>query len=112
MFPSGDCTFQDDNAPIHRSRTVQSWLKEREDDVAHLPWAAQSPGLNIIESLWSVLENKVRYRYPPPASLKELEQFLLEEWHNMPLITIQDLYASISRRIQAVLNAKGAPTPY
>ncbi|MBJ5686569.1 transposase [Salmonella enterica subsp. enterica serovar London] len=103
LFPSGDCTFQDDNAPIHRSRTVQSWFEEHEDEVAHLPRPAQSPNLNIIEPLWAVLENRVRSRYPPPASVK-LEQFLLEEWYNIPLTTIQDLYASIPRRIQAVLN--------
>ncbi|MBJ4962393.1 transposase [Salmonella enterica subsp. enterica serovar Mbandaka] len=112
LFLSGDCTFQDDNAPIHRSRTVQSWFEEHEDEVAHLPWPAQSPDLNIIEPLWSVLENRVRSRYPPPASLKELEQFLLEEWYDTSLTTIQDLYASILRGIQAVLNAKGDPTPY
>ncbi|MBJ5103534.1 hypothetical protein JGF61_23260 [Salmonella enterica subsp. enterica serovar Agona] len=87
-------------------------FREHEDEVAHLPWPAQSPDLNIIEPLWSVLENRVRSRYPPPASLKELEQFLLEEWYNIPLTTIQDLYMSIPRKIQAVLNAKGAPTPY
>ncbi|MBJ4999827.1 transposase [Salmonella enterica subsp. enterica serovar Hadar] len=79
LFPCGDCNFQDDNAPIHRSRTVQSWFEEHEGGDAHLPWPAQSPDLNIIDPLWSVLENRVRSRYPPPASLKELEQFLLEE---------------------------------
>ncbi|MBJ3206235.1 transposase [Salmonella enterica subsp. enterica serovar Give] len=73
FFPSGDCTFRDDNAPIHRSRTGQSWFEEHEDEVAHLLWLAQSPDLNIIEPLWSVLENRVRSRYPPPASLKELD---------------------------------------
>jgi transposase len=35
--------------------------------------------LNNIEALWSVLETKVRNRFPPPTSLKELEDALQEE---------------------------------
>jgi hypothetical protein len=35
---------------------VQEWFEEHEGEHQHLPWAAQSPDLNIIESLRSVLE--------------------------------------------------------
>jgi transposase len=112
LFPAGDGIFQDDNAPIHAARVVQSWYDEHEDELEHLPWPAQSPDLNIIEQLWSNLELSIRNRYPPPASLTELSQYLHEEWYNNPLNTIQNLYDSIPRRIQAVLHAKGGPTPY
>ena len=85
LFPSRECTFQNDNVPIHRSQTVQSWFKEHEGEVAHLPWPVESPDINIIEPLWSVLENRVQSRYSAtPASLKELEKFLLEEWYDIP----------------------------
>jgi hypothetical protein len=30
LFPQNDAVFQDDNAPIHRAGTVQSWFKEHE----------------------------------------------------------------------------------
>ncbi|KAF2352508.1 hypothetical protein FHG87_016735 [Trinorchestia longiramus] len=73
---------------------------------------AQSPDLNIIEHLWSVLEIQVRHRFPPPSSLKELEGILTEEWLGIPLETIHKLYESIPRRIEAVIAAKGGPTPY
>jgi hypothetical protein len=50
-----------------------------EGELQHLPWLAQSPDLNIIEPLWSVLETRVRNRVPPPTSLKQLEGVLQEE---------------------------------
>ncbi|MED6274142.1 hypothetical protein CHARACLAT_013468 [Characodon lateralis] len=37
---------------------------------------------------------------------------LQEEWLKIPLTTVQDLYMSFPRRIDAVLAAKGGPTPY
>jgi hypothetical protein len=42
----------------------------------------------------------------------QLEDVLLEEWYSIPLGTIQNLYESILRKIQAVLQANGGPNPY
>ena len=50
---------------------------------------------------------RIWHRCPPPSSLKELTGTLHEEWCNIPLATIHDLYDSIPRRIRAVLSAKG-----
>lgn len=104
--------FQDDNAPIHTAKKVQSWFEEHHNIITHLPWPAQSPDLNIIEPLWGVLEKRVRSRFPSPTSLKQLADVLVQEWDNIPLETIQTLYESIPRRIAAVLQANGGPTPY
>jgi hypothetical protein len=68
--------------------------------------------LNIIEPLWSVLETRVRNRFPPPTSLKGHENVLQEEWYRIPLEIVQNLYESIPRRTAAVLKAKCGPTPY
>jgi hypothetical protein len=69
--------------------------------------------LNIIEQLWSVLEARVRNKFPPPTFLKQLEDDALqEEWYKIQLETVQNLYKSIPRRIMAVLKAKGGPTLY
>ena len=106
LFPNSYAIFQD-NLPIHTARSVQSWFEEHKDALQHHLWLAQSHDLNIIEPLWSVLESGVRSRFPP-LSLKQLE----EEQYSIPLETIQNLHESIPRRIQAVLQANGDPTPY
>jgi hypothetical protein len=73
LFPNNDAVFPDDNAPIHTAGTVQSWFEERKGELQHLPWPAQSPDLNITELFWSVLETRVRNRFPPQTSLKQLD---------------------------------------
>jgi hypothetical protein len=102
LFPNNDAVFQDDSLPIHTSSSVKSWFEEHEDALKHLPWPEQSPDLNIMESLLSVLESRVRSRFPP-SSLKQLEDVLHEEWYSIPLETIQNIHDSIPRGIQAVL---------
>jgi len=61
-----------------------------------------------MEPLWSVLETRVRNRFPP-SSLNQLEE---EEWYSISLETIQNLHESIPRRIQSVLQANGGRTTY
>jgi hypothetical protein len=68
--------------------------------------------LNILEPLWSVLETRARNRFPPPSSLKKLEDVLQEEWYKIPLVTVQNLYESIPRTTTAVLKPKDGRTPY
>jgi hypothetical protein len=52
LFLNNSELFQEDNAPIHTARIVNSWFEEHEGEHQHLPWPAQSPHLNIIESLF------------------------------------------------------------
>ncbi|GFV76641.1 uncharacterized protein TNCV_4728611 [Trichonephila clavipes] len=103
LFPGERPVFQDDNAPVHTSRCVQTWLHEHDDEVEHLTWCPRSPDLNIIEPLWGYLENKVRAPFPPPRTLFELETVLHEESVQIPMNFVQDLYFSIPRRMQAVI---------
>jgi hypothetical protein len=72
---------------------------------------ARSPDLKLTEPLWSVLETRVRNRFPLPTPLKQLEDVLQEEWYKIPLETVQNFYDSIPRTA-AVLKAKSGPTPY
>jgi hypothetical protein len=86
---ANNAVFQNENVPIHIA--VQSWFEERDSELQHLPWPAQSPDLNVTEPLRSVLETRVRNRFPPPTSLKQLEGVPQEEWYKIPLDTVQNL---------------------
>jgi hypothetical protein len=72
FIPNNYAVFQDDEAPIHTAGTVLSWFEGHESKLEHLPWPAQSPDLNITEpdQFWRL---RVRNRFPPPTSLKQLE---------------------------------------
>jgi hypothetical protein len=85
LFPNND------NVPIHTAGTTQSWFEEHEGELQHLPWPAQSPDLNIIEPLWSVLDTKMRHRFPPSKFLKQIEGVLQEEWYKMSLEIVQNV---------------------
>jgi hypothetical protein len=81
-------------------------------ELQHLPWPAQSPDLYITEPLWPFLETRVGNRFPPPTSLKQLENVLKEEWYKIPREAVQNLNDSIQRRNASLLKAKDGPRPY
>jgi hypothetical protein len=110
LFPN-NAIFQDDNSPIHTATKVQSWCEKHEDALQHLSWPAQLPDLNIIETLWSVLDSRVRSRFPPPTILMQVEDTRPEVRYNIPLETVQNLHKSISRRTPTLLQANVGSTP-
>jgi hypothetical protein len=110
LFLNNGAVFQEDNAPIHTAGTVQLWFEEHDNELQHIPWPAQLPDLNISEPPLSVLETRVRKRFPPPTSLKQLDDILQEEWYKIQLETVQNFCESILGRIAAMLKAKGGPT--
>uniref|UniRef100_A0A3P8SGA8 Tc1-like transposase DDE domain-containing protein n=1 Tax=Amphiprion percula TaxID=161767 RepID=A0A3P8SGA8_AMPPE len=110
QFGAGPFLFQHDCAPVHKARSIKTWMTE--SGVDELDWPAQSPDLNPIEHLWDELERRLRARPSGPTSVCDLTNALLEEWSKIPINTLLNLVDSLPRRVEAVIAAKGGPKSY
>ena len=101
--------FMHDGAPCHRSKMVKNFLAA--ENVQELEWPGNSPDLNPIENLWSIMKNKVSEMQP--SSLKLLEHCIKLVWvKEISKEYCQELVASMPRRIQLVIDNKGGHTKY
>jgi transposase len=102
--------FQDDGARPHRAISVNNW--KREHNIRSLSWPAQSPDLNPIENIWSILKERIRKRIPHPTNLKQLEKYVHEEWDQLDPLMLRNLVKSIRRRNRLVFFARGYQSKY
>lgn len=108
-----DCTtaiFQQDGARAHTAKITQSWFASH--NITTLPWPSHSPDLNIIEHVWAYLKQQVRTKLPVAKSLDDLWEVTEQEWYAIPDSVIANLYASMTARVQAVIEADGWYTKY
>ena len=59
MSIHGCTTFQHDSAPCHKAKSVMNWFHTK--NVRMLKWAGNSPDLNPIENLWTLIKKKSFY---------------------------------------------------
>ncbi len=104
MLPSADklygdahFIFQQDLAPAHTARGTKSWFNDH--GVTVLDWPANSPDLNPIENLWSIVKRKMRDTRP--NNVDELKATVKETWASIPPQQCHKLITSMPRRIEA-----------
>lgn len=108
LYEDADFIFQQDLAPAHSARTTVKWFSDH--NIRVLDWPANSPDLNPIENLWGLLKQKVaRIR---PSNTDELKCAITTAWAVITPDECHRLVASMPRRIEAVIKAKGAATKY
>ena len=100
--------FQQDNAPCHTSAVSRKWFQRNR--VTVLEWPPQSPDLNPIEHLWSLLKKKIAQR--KPKSKSELISKIKEEWEKITPDICNTLIQNMPKRLAAVIKAKGGVTKY
>ena len=104
-----DSIFMQDGAPCHRSLSTLDFLDLRNICLLSV-WPAQSPDLNILKNLWSVLKSRVNKRLPKTSD--ELWAITQEEWHAINKDEVIKLFDSIPTRLQAVILNKGHHIKY
>ena len=75
-----------------------------------LEWPSQSPDLNPIENLWSILEERFKKR--KVNTQEELILELRKEWRSLPKDLLIKQSDFMPCRIEAVLAVKGWMTKY
>jgi transposase len=102
--------FQDDNAPPHRAQIVDQFKRDR--GIRSLPWPACSPDLNPIEHVWDYIGRRVQEYQLPAANAAELSARLNEAWGQVPVAFVHNLVVGMTRRVEAVIRARGGNTRY
>jgi len=108
LFPDGDFIYQQDNDPKHTAHVVRNYLANARINV--LPWPSQSPDLNPIENLWSILDERCKHRRP--QSEEELFEILQTGWNELSAETLSGLVDSMPRRCAEVIASRGFSTKY
>ena len=88
---------------------------KKEQGVTHLglqwrTWLAQSPDLNVIEHMWSILKKELEKKNPKTTD--ELYNAAKDIWKLITNQTIRKLFESLPSRTKAVVNARSGNTKY
>lgn len=103
-----DSIFQQDNATCHTAQSTTAWLQSHNITVMGKGiWPANSPDLNPIENLWSILEEELKCEKTPPPNLASLEKSLQAAWSRIKPETLTNLIMSMPDRVKSVIRAKG-----
>uniref|UniRef100_A0A8C7T280 Tc1-like transposase DDE domain-containing protein n=1 Tax=Oncorhynchus mykiss TaxID=8022 RepID=A0A8C7T280_ONCMY len=103
-FGDEQCLFQYDGAPCHKAKVISKCLGEQNIDILG-PWPGNSPDLNPIENLWSILKRRVDKQNPTNSD--KLQALIMQEWAVISQDVAQKLIDSMPGRIAEVLKKKG-----
>ena len=102
-------TFMQDSAPCHKSKQVMKWLQNKE--IHLLDWPGNSPDLNPIENLWTIMKMRVSEKYP--QNIEELKTAIRSVWcQEIDTDLCRRLVDSMPKRISQVIENKGFHSKY
>ena len=99
--------FQQDNDPKHRSKVIKEFL-DREVPKT-IDWPPNSPNLNPMENMWSILKRRVEKQ--KPSNIDELET-IHEEWQNVDIRIVNNLTGSMKTRCLMIIDSGGERISY
>jgi transposase len=109
LFPfmqiHGATRFLQDGVPCHTSKKVMAFLREKR--VAIMDWLGNSPDLNPIENLWSIMKKKLKEDHTI-TSLNKLQDAIKKMWVQL----MMKLAQSMPRKLRMCIENKGQMTKY
>lgn len=102
LFPNGWILEQDGATP-HTSHETRNFFMDNFLQI--LQWPPNSPEINPIENVWTVLKAFVEKKNP--QSKHELIQYIQESQHEITISLRRNLMSSISRRLAACFENRG-----
>ncbi len=102
--------FMQDNAPCHKAKSVMDFLAK--NHIETLNWPPQSPDLNPIENIWSLVKRRRIKKYGRPKSQAELIDQVMDIWDNLEPDLLVNYAQSAKRRMSACLESQGKHTKY
>lgn len=104
--------FLQDGAPCHKSRRSMAVLKQKEKEFSVMDWPGNSPDLNPIENVWSVMKAKLKNDHSITSLPKLIKAIKIMWVSDMSKELFRKLARSMPRRLQKVIEAKGQMTKY
>jgi transposase len=99
----------EDGAPGHKG--YSKGYREL-NGIEVLEWPAQSPDLNLIEACWRDIETELGEIWERASDIEILKTMLSITWEQITEERLDRLVDSMPSRLQAVIDAGGAATPY
>ena len=102
-----NAVFMQDGAPAHTANRIQKWCRENLNSFwEKRKWPGNSPDLNPIENLWSILKSKLEER--EPANSLEMLKFQLKlVWSEIRPNLLESLVSSMPNRIRKCIQMGG-----
>ncbi|KAJ6254969.1 transposable element-related [Anaeramoeba flamelloides] len=95
--------FQQDGVRPHTSKKTLTYLKQRCNVLD--PWPPNSPDLNPIENLWSIMDTKLKNCNP--KNEEEFIKIITNVWDTLSWKTLENLVISMYKRIDLVIEREG-----
>lgn len=102
-FYQGNFALQQDGARTHTAGYTMNYLIQKCDVIIN--WPTNSPDLNVIEMIWSLMKNIVAFYHP--TNLQELIEAVQIAWRQISMETVNKLFDSFIKRCFLCLKNRG-----